>query len=128
MYWTYSGTIEKSRRKRYTIQTPSFEGGTWATDQLSQVYERIEDFFITQQRRARQAVMSRSRVDTGIMRSNVESFLSTSRDELVLEFGWWYGQPLWAIFQEFGTRTGIRPMHAVQQTFHEVILELRRVL
>lgn len=128
MFWTYSSSPRRSRRGRFTITTPEWHGGTWATDQLSQAYERVEDVFIAQQQRARRAVMERSRVDTGLMRASVESFLAISATEMRLEFGWWYGMPLWAIFQEFGTRNGITPMRAVHQTFHEVVLELRRAL
>lgn len=128
MTWTHSGPARTSRSRRYTIHTTDPLLGTWATDQLSLVYDRLEGFFSAEQGRARTAVQMRSRVDTGLMRSMVEAMYSATPNELVLDYGWWFGMPLYAIFQEFGTRTGIEPMQAVQRTYHETVAGLKRVI
>src|SRR5690554_7368847 len=62
-----------------------------------------------------------SRVDTGRMRSEVESYQFASLTLVGIEFGWAEGNPHYAPYQEFGVPShNIKPMRAVQQTYHEV--------
>lgn len=119
--WEVSGTLHPGRFTRSTADMPALE---WATGQLSRIYQELDDFFEAELSRTRQEVMARSRVDTGYMRSNAESFKSATGQILRLEFGWDYGRPLYAVFQEFGTRNGITPMKAVHETFYGVLRRL----
>lgn len=110
---------QQSQRGRFTDHTLDVPIGVWATDQLSIWYERVRDHMEERQPEARDKVMTRSRVDTGYMRSNADSFFSATDKEIVLEFGWDEGRPFYAPFQEFGTDNGIEPMLAVYQTWVE---------
>lgn len=119
--WDVSGPLYQGRYTRRADDMPALE---WGTGTLSRTYDLLVQVFEEEQQRARAEVMARSRVDTGFMRSNVESFMSATGTVLNLEFGWDYGRPLYAIFQEFGTRNGITPMKAVHETFYEVLRRL----
>lgn len=121
--WESRGSAASSRHRRYTVATGDFPLTEWATDELSQVYENVEDFMYQAQQEARENVMAASRVDTGYMRANVESTVAKPGEEIVLEFGWWEGNPHYAPYQEFGTRF-IEPMLAVHTEFLRVSSEL----
>lgn len=129
--WISIGNPRQSKRGRYTVEVPDAPIGTWATDQFSVFYERLEEAFTREAPRARSAVMARSRVDTGLMRAMVDAFTALGHTELVLDFGWWGGLaeggtgPFYAPFQEFGTSNGVTPMRAVQRTFHEAVANIR---
>lgn len=75
-------------------------------------------------RRGEAMVRSKSRVDTGVMQSSVNGTGDFGTDILKITFGWEYGSPLYAPFQEFGTRRGITPMMAVLDAFNAVTTEL----
>lgn len=108
-----------------TENTPLYPAGTWATGELSRKRDDIADFFTGARGSSRQAVWALSRVDTGRMRSETESYATAGRETMSLEFGWWEGNPRYAPYQEFGTRNGIEPMLAVHAVFvaHEEMLK-----
>lgn len=123
LVWTSSGRRSASRSRRYTVRAPRFPAGEWATDELSQVYDRVEDAVRAEQLQVRENIMANARVDTGLMRSLVESTVATPGETFVMEFGWWEGVPHYAPYQEFGTRY-IDPMLAVQREYVRVPLEI----
>jgi len=123
LVWQESGPRAPSRSRRYTQSAPNFPVGEWATDELSQVYDRVDDVVREQQVQARTNIMAASRVDTGLMRSLVESTVATPGETFVMEFGWWSGVPHYAPYQEFGTMY-IEPMLAVQREYVRVPLEI----
>lgn len=112
--WETRGTVYQGR---YTQQFPDFPAGTWATGELSRKPDQVENFMRGAQVNSRVAVAALSRVDTGRMRGEVESYLSGTDEQHVLDFGWWEGNPHYAPYQEFGTRTGIEAMLAVHSVF-----------
>ena len=75
-------------------------------------------------RRGEGMVRGRSRVDTGVMKSSVTGTGDFGTDILKISFGWETGNPYYAPFQEYGTRTGITPMMAVLNAFNSVTAEL----
>lgn len=125
LVWQTSGMGRGSRSRRYTTVVPMYPAAEWATDELSQVYDRVETAARTAQVEARQRIMAAARVDTGLMRSLVESTLSTPGESFVLDFGWWEGVPHYAPYQEFGVPShNIRPMHAVHAEYIRVPLAI----
>lgn len=79
-------------------------------------------------RRGEAIVRQRSRVDTGLMRSQVTGTGDFGTDILKISFGWESYRPYYAVFQEFGTRNGITPMLAVHNAYHTVLAELTQRL
>lgn len=114
----------RSRSGRYNAVDPDNPLLLWATDQLSSKWDRIRAMMREQRRFAQERVMVRSRVDTGLMKSEVRGIF-WGGEVMNLEFGWDEGHPFYAPFQEYGTRNGIKPMRAVHQTFHEVWASVR---
>lgn len=123
LVWQTSGMGRGSRSRRYTTVVPMYPAAEWATDELSQVYDRVEAAARTAQVEARQRIMAASRVDTGLMRAMVESTMSSPGESFVLDFGWWEGVPHYAPYQEFGTRY-IEPMMAVHAEYIRVPLAI----
>lgn len=78
--------------------------------------------------KAKRDVIIRSRVDTGNMKSRVYSEGSYNTDILRIRFGWKELAPYYAPFQEFGTRTGIKPMRAVYAAYNNALPEVRRLV
>ena len=70
---------------------------------------------------AKNDVRARSRVDTGSMKRQVMSTGDYGTDILKVRFGWRELAPYYAPFQEFGTRRGIEPMHAVYSAFQAAL-------
>lgn len=101
----------------HTRVMPDNPMGTWSTDQISWFYDRLNAYFKQERERTRAGVMEKSRIDTGLMRSEVEAFLSATRSTFTLEFGWFDERPYYARYQEFGTSRGIEPMRAVLGEF-----------
>lgn len=117
--WHHTYRPKSSRRFTYDDGESSL--ALWATDQLNLKYDQIVQFLRIEHQRGRLMTMARSRVDTGLMRSSVESFMDASLTLVAIEFGWSEGDPYYAPYQEFGVPShNIRAMHAVQQTYHEV--------
>lgn len=110
-------TIGQHYHGRLTETTPMYPAGTWATGTLSRKYDQIDDFFKGAQVNSRVAVNALSRVETGRMKSEVESYSSATGETFTLDFGWWEGNPHYAPYQEFGTSNGIEPMLAVHAVF-----------
>ena len=80
-------------------------------------------------RRASEAIVrTRSRVDTGAMKAQVTGTGDFGTDILKISFGWNARAPYYAVFQEFGTRTGIRPMMAVHAAYHYALPELSKLV
>ena len=111
-----------------TTSTPMYPAGTWATGQLSRKDDQIRDHMRGAQVNSRVAVSALSRVETGRMKSEVESYLSAGSTEHVLDFGWWEGNPHYAPYQEFGTRNGITAMLAVHAVFEAQLDMLKAVM
>lgn len=100
--------------------------GVWADEVLEGKRREVRDFLLTQQGVAREAVRMRSNVDTGRMRSEVDSFFFDSPQLIGIDFGWWEGNPHYAPYQEFGVPShNIEPMRAVQDTYHEIWGQLK---
>lgn len=118
----------RSRTGYYTRNIPDDPLGTWATDQISLFYDALLRVFERERELTRADVTARARVDTGFMRAQVDSYLAHTKTEIRLEFGWEFGRPLYAIFQEFGTRTGIKPMQAVHHAFHGSVARIKTEL
>lgn len=76
-------------------------------------------------RRGESIVRSKSRVDTGSMRSQVTGTGDFGTDVLKISFGWEPFAPYYAPFQEFGTRNGITPMMAVFDAYNTILAELK---
>jgi len=123
--WETRGTVYQGR---YTQQFPDFPAGTWATGELSRKPDEVRDFMLSARESSRTTVQSLSRVDTGRMRSDVESYVSEKQEQYVLDFGWWEGNPHYAPYQEFGTRTGIEAMLAVHSVFEAQFDMLKAVM
>lgn len=123
--WETRGTVYQGR---HTQQFPDFPAGTWATGDLSRKPDEVRDFMRGAQISSRVAVAGLSRVDTGRMRGEVESYLSGNDEQHVLDFGWWEGNPHYAPYQEFGTRTGIEAMLAVHSVFEAQFDMLKAVM
>ncbi|MFB7858783.1 hypothetical protein [Rhodococcus qingshengii] len=79
-------------------------------------------------RRGEAIVRQNSRVDTGLMKSQVTGTGDFGTDILKISFGWEAYRPYYAPFQEFGTRTGITPMMAVYTAYNTVLSELTQRL
>jgi hypothetical protein len=110
----------RSRSGIYNIDTPDLPLTLWATDQMSQKYDELLNVMQQQMSVAHRAVRMRSRVDTGYMQAHALATETHSPRLLSISFGWFENDPFYARFQEYGTRTGIKPMMAVQKTYHEV--------
>lgn len=78
--------------------------------------------------KAKTDVIRMSRVATGNMKSRVYSEGSYNTDILRIRFGWKELAPYYAPFQEFGTRTGIRPMKAVFTAYNTALPEVKRLV
>jgi len=117
--WHHTYRPKSSRRFTYDDGETSL--ALWATDQINLKYDEIVEFFGIEMLTAREKVRALSRVDTGRMRSEVESYRFSSLSLVGIEFGWGEGNPHYAPYQEFGVPShNIKPMRAVQQTYHEV--------
>jgi len=117
--WHHTYRPKSSRRFTYDDGETSL--ALWATDQINLKYDEIVEFFGIEMLTAREKVRALSRVDTGRMRSEVESYRFSSLSLVGIEFGWSEGNPHYAPYQEFGVPShNIKPMRAVQQTYHEV--------
>lgn len=117
--WHHTYRPKSSRRFTYDDGEASL--ALWVSDQLNLKYDQLVAFFGEEMLNARQTVRARSRVDTGRMRSEVEAYQFASLTLVGVEFGWWEGNPHYAPYQEFGVPShNIKPMRAVQQTYHEV--------
>lgn len=80
-------------------------------------------------RRAAEAIVrTRSRVDTGLMKSRVMGTGDFGTDILKISFGWQALNPYYAVFQEFGTRNGIKPMMAVYTAYHYALPALSKLV
>src|SRR5690625_8037971 len=87
LVWIESGTRAGSRSRRYTQSTPLFPVGEWVTDELSQVYDRVDEAVHEEQLKVRENIMANSRVDTGFMRSKVDSMVFTPGEWFATIFG-----------------------------------------
>lgn len=98
----------------------------WVTDVLEGKREQLREFLRAKQLTARDLVRMRSLVDTGRMRSEVDSFFFDGARLMGIDFGWWEGNPHYAPYQEFGVPShNIEPMRAVQRTYHELWGQLK---
>lgn len=114
-------TYRPKSSRRFTHDDGESNLALWATDQINLKYDEIVEFFGIEMLTAREKVRALSRVDTGRMRSEVESYRFSSLALVGIEFGWSEGNPHYAPYQEFGVPShNIKPMRAVQQTYHEV--------
>jgi hypothetical protein len=95
-------------------------------DHLNQTRQQLILDMSNARRRGEGIVRARSRVDTGNMRSLVTGTGDFGTDILKISFGWESYRPYYAIFNEFGTRTGITPMLAVYTAYNTVLAELSR--
>ena len=118
LVWTTPPPVSPGRGT-FTSSVPDNPTLEWATGLLSETYDNLYSYLSQAQLFSRDAVMQRSRVDTGFMRSNVESFFHATRTQIGLDFGWWDGTPHYAPFQEFGT-IHITAMLAVAEVFEAV--------
>lgn len=129
--WQTSG-YNRSSSRRYTIPTPDFPGGEWATDQLSSLHDRVvagmDDIAEQGYQDVRGRVIGLDRIDTGLMLASVHSNTVRRASLIEVSFGWYGGDPHYAIYQEFGTRTGIEAMQAVHDAFHRAQDALRAVI
>ena len=125
LVWQTSGGVYQGS---LTEHFADFPAGSWATGELSRKPDQVRQFMEGARSSTRANVRSRSRVDTGRMRSEVESVLSGGQETMTLEFGWWEGNPHYAPYQEFGTSRGIQPMLAVHAEFLAVQAALEVVM
>jgi hypothetical protein len=77
-------------------------------------------------RQAEATVRRMSRVDTGLMKSEVTGTGDFGTDILKISFGWESNSPYYAPFQEFGTSKGIEPMMAVATAYVQAVDALRK--
>lgn len=78
--------------------------------------------------KAKLDVARRARVDTGNLKSRTYSEGSYNTDMIRIRFGWKELAPYYAPFQEFGTRTGIKPMQAVYAAYNNALPEVKRLV
>lgn len=79
-------------------------------------------------RQAEGETRRRSRVDTGLMKRSVRGTGDFGTDILKISFGWEAHDPSYASFQEFGTRHGITPMHAVSNAFEIALAATKKLV
>jgi hypothetical protein len=115
-------------QRYYGGGTPSgaFDAGlsAFVVDHLNKTRQSLVLDMSNARRRGEALVRAKSRVQTGRMKSSVTGTNDLGTDILKISFGWEHGEPLYAPFQEFGTRTGITPMMAVLDAFNQVTAEL----
>lgn len=115
--------------KRYYaggVPSGAFDTGlsAFVVDHLNKSRQRLVLDLSNARRRGEGLIRAKSRVDTGRMRSSVTGTNDLGTDILKISFGWEHGDPMYAPFQEFGTRRGITPMMAVLDAFNAVTAEL----
>jgi hypothetical protein len=112
----------------YGSGTPSgqFDSGlsAFVISHLNKTRQQLVLDMSNARRRGEGMVRAKSRVDTGAMKSLVQGTGDFGTDILKISFGWESYNPYYAPFQEFGTRTGIKPMMAVYDAFNAVTSEL----
>ena len=115
-------------QRYYGGGTPSgaFDTGlsAFVVDHLNKSRQHLVLDLSNARRRGEALVRAKSRVDTGQMQASVTGTGDFGTDILKISFGWEHDNPLYAPFQEFGTRRGITPMMAVLDAFNEVTAEL----
>lgn len=115
-------------QRYYGGGTPSgaFDVGisAFVVDHLNKSRQKLVLDLSNARRRGEGLIRAKSRVDTGTMRSSVTGTGDFGTDVLKISFGWEHDSPMYAPFQEFGTRRGITPMMAVLDAFNSVTAEL----
>ncbi len=115
-------------KRYYGSGTPNgtFDTGlsAFVVDHLNKSRQRLVLDLSNARRRGEGMVRAKSRVDTGLMKSSVTGTGDFGTDILKISFGWEHDSPIYAPFQEFGTRNGITPMMAVLDAFNQVTAEL----
>ncbi|QCX75479.1 hypothetical protein C9F11_08950 [Streptomyces sp. YIM 121038] len=128
--WTRSGL--RSRRGPYQPVRVSdrFDPGlaAFVNSALNGLHQQVEQRARTIAAEAERSVRTRSRVDTGYMKTHVEKTVEAGRQHIAIEFGWLNDDPEYAKYQEFGTRRGIAPMFAVKGAFDEALAKLNRLI
>ncbi|MER6605788.1 hypothetical protein ABT282_07695 [Streptomyces sp. NPDC000927] len=97
----------------------------FVTDHLNKSRQQLILDMSNMRRKGEAIVRANSRVDTGRMKSMVTGTGDFGTDILKISFGWETLHPYYAPFQEFGTRTGIKPMMAVLTGYNTVLADLR---
>ena len=118
-----------SANRYYGSGTPSgaFDIGlsAFVVDHLNKSRQQLILDMSNTRRRAEATVRAKSRVKTGRMKRSVTGTGDFGTDILKISFGWQYDNPLYSVFQEFGTRTGITPMMAVLDAYNQAVAELQ---
>ena len=81
----------------------------------------------TGKKRANQGGNGPGRVDTGVMFDSVRARVNINKSGFSALVGWLDGRPGYAIFQEHGTKNGVKGMEAVQQAQEYMLSEIRRL-
>jgi hypothetical protein len=126
--WKYNYKFS-GKNRYYGSGTPSgaYDAGleAFVIDHLNKSRQDMVLSLSNMRRRGEGIVRSRSRVDTGKMKSLVSGTGDFGTDILKISFGWESFQPYYAPFQEFGTRKGITPMLAVHTAYNTVLSEVQ---
>lgn len=126
--WKYNYRFG-GKSRYYGSGTPSgpFDSGleAFVIDHLNKTRQQMVLDLSNMRRRGEGIVRSRSRVDTGNMKSLVTGTGDFGTDVLKISFGWESLRPYYAPFQEFGTRHGIAPMMAVYTAYNTVLGEVQ---
>lgn len=77
--------------------------------------------------RAAQGGNGPGRVDTGTMYDSVRARVNVNKNSFSALVGWLDGRPGYAIFQEHGTKNGVKGMEAVQQAQEYMLSEIRKL-
>lgn len=68
------------------------------------------------------------RIDTGKMIDAVSYIARKNARRVSLRFGWLYGRPGYAFFQEYGTSNGVPAMHALTNARVHADIKIKRAL
>lgn len=81
----------------------------------------------TGRKRAGQGGNGPGRVNTGLMYDSVRARVNQNKNSFSALVGWLDGRPGYAIFQELGTKNGVKGMEAVQQAQEYMLSEIRKL-
>jgi hypothetical protein len=81
----------------------------------------------TGRRRANNGGNGPGRVDSGTMYDSVRARVNVNKDSFSALVGWLDGRPGYAIFQEHGTKNGVKGMEAIQQAQEYMLSEIRKL-
>lgn len=128
MKWVYNYRFG-GKSRYYGGGTPNspYDAGldAFVIDHLNASRQSMVLTLSNMRRKGEGIVRSRSRVDTGNMKSKVKGTGDFGTDVLKISFGWETADPYYAPFQEFGTRRGIKPMMAVYEAYNTVLRDVQ---